>query len=239
MLWSFVLGIVLVACLLLIARWYVEADPKTLFRLLKWLAFGLALGTILVLLVTGRLGWAFAALPMLSAWFVRLRSLYHLGKVLRRMAGLGTANSPRTSDVETRFLRMTLDHDSGAMAGTVREGEFEGRSLDGLDAAELASLHATCRADPQSLQVLEAYLDRMRPDWRRAPEGEGDAAPFSDAMTPEEAYRILGLEPGAPDEAVKEAHRRLIAGLHPDHGGSGFLAAKVNQAKDLLLKGRR
>ena len=239
MLWSFLLGIALVVALLLIVRWYVQADPKALVRLIKWLAFGIVVGTILALLLTGRLAWAFAALPILSAWFLRLRSLYRLGKVFQRMTGFGASAGPQTSEVETPFLHMTLDHGSGTMAGTVRAGEFAGHPLDDLDLAELLRLHAECRADPQSLQVLEAYLDRMRPDWRQKPEGEEGPATFSDAMTPEEAYRVLGLEPGASDEAVKEAHRRLIAGLHPDHGGSSFLAAKVNQAKDLLLKGKR
>jgi curved DNA-binding protein CbpA len=58
-------------------------------------------------------------------------------------------------------------------------------------------------------------------------------------MTRAQALGILGLEPGADDAAVREAHRRLISLVHPDHGGSGFLAAQVNRARDLLLGRRR
>ena len=55
------------------------------------------------------------------------------------------------------------------------------------------------------------------------------------AMEREEAYKVLGLQPGASREAIKAAHRRLMQRVHPDHGGSDELAACVNRAKDLLL----
>ena len=146
------------------------------------------------------------------------------------------------------FLRMWLDHDSGAMSGQVLRGGFEGRMLDDLSLSELLILLDECRSgDQQSAVVLEAYLDRTQPDdWRNAGAGGGNTGSHagggsggrtsSGAMTREEAYEILGLQPGATAEEIKEAHKRLMLKMHPDQGGSTYLAAKINQAKDLLMR---
>ncbi len=112
---------------------------------------------------------------------------------------------------------------------------------------ELVDLLQTCWVEDQpSAQVLEAYLEREHPDWRarvqeEAPGnagGDGSRGPRrgNGAMTREEALKILGLEPGASKQEIKAAHHRLISGLHPDHGGSTYLAAQINRAKDILLK---
>ena len=146
----------------------------------------------------------------------------------------------QTSEISTRFLRMTLDHDSGEMHGEVLMGRFSGRRLDELELEQLVALWQDCRRDDaQSAAVLEAYLDRAHGEaWREMAgigSGEGAAAAAGGAMTRDEAYNILGLEPGATAEAIREAHRRLMRQVHPDHGGSNYLAAKINEAKDLLL----
>ena len=54
-------------------------------------------------------------------------------------------------------------------------------------------------------------------------------------MTRAEAYEVLGLKPGANEEEIRAAHRRLMQAAHPDHGGSDWLAARVNLARDVLL----
>jgi hypothetical protein len=126
------------------------------------------------------------------------------------------------------------------MDGTVLQGAWKGRRLSELSVESLLDLLAECRvSDPDSAQILEAYLERARPEWReKAGEAKPRAeAPPSASMSREEAYRILGLEPGADEVAVREAHRRLMMKMHPDIGGSSYLAAKINQAKDLLLGG--
>jgi hypothetical protein len=148
----------------------------------------------------------------------------------------------QTSTVSTPFLRMTLDHDTGSMTGTILHGRFSGMRVEELGSADLLALLRECRAeDEEGARLLEAYLDRVHPDWRDELAGERGggssrgAAPSSGDMTVEEAYAILGLAPGADADAIKEAHRRLMVKLHPDHGGSDYLATKINRARDLLL----
>jgi curved DNA-binding protein CbpA len=55
-------------------------------------------------------------------------------------------------------------------------------------------------------------------------------------MSRSEALKVLGLEEGATEEHIRAAHRRLILQTHPDKGGTSYLAAKINEAKDVLLK---
>jgi hypothetical protein len=150
---------------------------------------------------------------------------------------------PRSSEVETDLIRMRLDHDSGAMSGIVRRGVFAGRRLDELTRSELLALWRQCRVeDEPGGNLLEAYLDRLMPDWRAEAQragsaggGKGGARP--DAMTRAEAYEVLGLSWGAGEADIREAHRRLMMKLHPDQGGSTYLAAKLNRAREVLLGG--
>ncbi|MGF1641147.1 MAG: DnaJ domain-containing protein [Rhodospirillales bacterium] len=232
------LGTALVVGVLLVLHWYVSTEPKTLLRVLKWTGFAIAGGSLIVLAVTGRLGWALGMGALLLPWLMRLLQAARTARTFHRMASGATGE---TSSVETRFLRMTLDHDSGDVDGMVIEGPFAGRRLSDLDVAEVTTLLALCRRqDPQSAQILEAYLDRVHPTWRDDETGDADGGRRRDrggegTMTREEAFEVLGLQPGASEAEIKTAYHRLIAGLHPDKGGSTFLAAKVNQAKDVLL----
>jgi len=236
------LGIGLLIGLLLLVRAFVSTDPRTLARGLRVVGL-VAVGAAAVLLVvSGRIGmliWlAPLALPLLMRW-----------RTAAGRARAAAGPSPgQTSGVETPLLRMWLDHDSGSMDGDVRTGPYAGRRLSDLSPAELTALLKQAESDPQSLSLLEAYLDRTYPEWRDADGGGGAAGASADGkdrgadggMSPEEAYEILGLQPGADAEAVKEAHRRLMQRNHPDHGGSTYIAAQLNQAKDILLgKGHR
>ncbi len=245
-----ILGLALLSGLLLASRWFASADPKAIVRVLKWLLFGLIGLIVVYFVINGRLVWAFMTLPVLLPWLMRLRSAARMAKNFSRMASAGAggygAGDGQASEVETRYLKMTLDHASGAMNGEVREGPYAGRSLQSMSLDELVDLLETCRRDdPPSSQVLEAYLDRVQPGWREnagaghggGQSGGGEGASFAGgAMSREEALKILGLEEGASKEQVKEAHHRLMAGLHPDHGGSNYLASKINQAKEVLEK---
>ena len=244
----FVLGIALLAGLLLAGRWFIAADPKTLVKVLKGLLFGVIGLVAVFFLLTGRLAWALFALPALLPWFMRARSAHRMYKTFSRMAAAGGggpgAGTGQSSDVETRFLRMALNHDSGQMTGEVLEGDYAGRTLDSMSMDEVVDLLRVCWIEDQpSAQVLEAYLNRVHPDWRQSPGGAaaGDAdsgrqgSPRGGDMTRAEALDVLGLDDGASEKDIKDAHHRLIGGLHPDHGGSTYLAAKINQAKDVLL----
>ena len=239
MLPSFLLGIALVVGMVLIVRWYVSAEPRTVLKVLKWTGIGALAVAVIVLAVTGRLGWAFGMAAVLLPWALRILRTARTARSFARMAAGATG---RTSDVETRFLRMTLDHDTGDLDGEVVEGSGKGRRLGEMSLAELQALLRVCQdEDRQSAQILEAYLDRVHPDWRDAEAGDTASGGDRDrrggegTMSREEAYEVLGLQPGASETEIKSAYHRLIAGLHPDKGGSTFLAAKVNQAKEVLL----
>jgi DnaJ-domain-containing protein 1 len=117
---------------------------------------------------------------------------------------------------------------------------FANRRIESLKAAELALLWQDCRfTDQKSAQIIEAYLDRVHPTWREdmaRTEGAGrpDAA-AAGTMTRTQALDILGLKEGASEDDIRRAHRELMMKVHPDRGGSTFLATKINEAKDVLL----
>ena len=146
----------------------------------------------------------------------------------------------QVSRVRSTFVEMELDHDSGVMRGHILAGRHEGVALDTLDIATLTELIS--EFDPESRALLAAYLDRREPSWREHAQdyaGAGRAAASSGKMTAEEAYQILGIQPGASAEEIGRAHRSLMKKLHPDQGGSTYLAARVNEAKDVLLRRHR
>ena len=147
----------------------------------------------------------------------------------------------QVSRVRSAFLDMELDHDSGAMRGRILAGRHEGEALEALDVATLMELLPDI--DEESRALLAAYLDRREPGWREHAQGDAGAgqgaARRAGKMTEEEAYQILGLQPGASAEEIGRAHRSLMKKLHPDQGGSTYLAARVNEAKELLMRRHR
>ncbi|HTN96730.1 MAG TPA: DnaJ domain-containing protein [Nordella sp.] len=151
----------------------------------------------------------------------------------------GQKSAGQRSRVATSLLAMELDHDSGRMEGTVLAGPYKGRLLSALKDEELKTFHRQCTTvNDQSRALLEAWLDRSKAGWREAwqagPRGNGSAGPTG-AMSRAEALAVLGLKEGVSTEDIRNAHRRLMKEFHPDRGGSDYLAAKINQAKDVLL----
>jgi DnaJ-domain-containing protein 1 len=161
-----------------------------------------------------------------AAWLARQRSVSAMRTPTKR------------STVRSAMFEMELDLDTGEMDGLMLTGAHEGVWLSTLSELELSKIRATI-SDAESLALFEAYLDRRVPGWREHAKPHADAGqgstPRSGPMTKEEAYQVLGLEPGAGTQQIREAHRRLMKRMHPDSGGSTFLAAKINEAKDVLL----
>lgn len=158
--------------------------------------------------------------------------------------GLGQKATGGFSRVRSRVVEVELDHDSGKLGGTVLSGPYAGRKFDALSETELVRLHGECVVgDPDGARLLETYLDRRFPRWREHAEARVNERrgpePQLGAMSKEEAYEVLGLQPGAAEAAIRDAHRLLMKRLHPDQGGTTYLASRVNQAKDVLLNRHR
>lgn len=211
--------------LVLVLRIFLRASPATL-------ATGLKRAAALALLL------AAAGLVLLrQVWLAVPVAI--LGITLLMAARRRGPSAGGTSTVRSAGLEMTLDHETGAMDGEVLAGRFEGRRLSELRLDELLDLAADLRLDPESLRLLEGYLDRAHPGWRdHVDENVGarrGAAARPGRMSAQEAYEVLGLRPGASEAEIRQAHRRLMKEAHPDRGGSASLAARINEAKDTLL----
>jgi hypothetical protein len=216
------------------ARMFADADPTKLAKQLRVAGGVAALGAAGYLSLTGRF---YAAVPLGFLAF----SLFDWWRMPAGFGARTKRSSNQTSRVRSAFIEMELDHDTGAMRGRILAGQYEGVPLETLDQATLVSLLAGL--DAESRALLEAYLDRREPGWREHVEEDASAGsrepPRSGAMTEEEAYQILGLEPGADTADIRRAHRTLMKRLHPDQGGSTYLATRVNAAKETLLRRHR
>lgn len=228
-----VAGVAGLGAMYLLMRWFARANSATVAGILRWvLVVG---GAALLLFLALRVG-IYAALPLVLVLPLAWRRWGRFGLGGRPV---GTATSSgQASEVRTDTLAMNLDHDSGRMDGTVLRGRFTCRTLSSLNLAEILVILEVCRtSDTLSVGLLESYLDRTHGvDWRELHEArrsEGSAG--GTWMTTEEALGILGLAPGATPDDIKAAHRRLLLKLHPDQGGSTYLASKINQAKNFLL----
>jgi hypothetical protein len=228
------LGIVALLLVLWALNAFARTDPRTVVRVAKASGGAAALAGAATLAATGRIMLAvplgIAGLSLLGLW-------PGMGAFGRR----GQRSRGRTSRVRSAFLEMELDHDSGAMRGRILAGRHEGVALDALETTTLIGLLG--EIDEESRALLAAYLDRRAPGWREHAQGDATAGrggtPSSGPMTQQEAYQILGLQPGASAEDIGRAHRALMKRLHPDQGGSTYLAARINEAKEVLLRRHR
>jgi hypothetical protein len=230
---TIIFGIVVLTLALWALNAFSKVNPRTAAVVLKT---GGGIGALAIAGVLGLRGRLDVAIPLgltglgLLGWLPW--SIPGFGERTRKSAG-------QVSRVRSAFVEMELDHDTGAMRGRILAGPHEGVMLDALDVATLTASLATI--DEESRALLMAYLDRREPSWREhaqgdAATGRGRSAWSSGKMTEEEAYQILGVQPGASAKDIGSAHRALMKKLHPDQGGSTYLAARVNEAKDILLR---
>ena len=233
---TLIFGVVVLVLVLWALNIISKVDPKIAARVMKLGGGLLALGFAVFLGLRGELG---IAIP-LGAFGLGLLGWLPFGP-----AGF-TARTRKTggqsSRVRSAFFEMELDHDSGAMRGRVLAGRYQGADLGTLDVETLVSMLG--EVDEESRALLMAYLDRRQPTWRDDMQadtaaGEVNSLWNSGKMTDEEAYQILGVKQGASADEIGHAHRTLMKKLHPDQGGSTYLAARVNQAKDVLLRRHR
>lgn len=224
--WVF-LGAIALIILLLLVNWASNADAKTMRQVGRYfLAF--LCGVLALLLATRGLFALAGPLGVLA---------FALATNIRIPALGGGGKTPgQKSQVETLYLRVELDHDTGDMDGEVLVGQFQGRKLSELDREELEALLEECQgADAEGARLLDAYLARRFSGHQRREERADAGASSSPDMSVNEAYDVLGLSTGASDSEIKSAHRRLMKKFHPDRGGSDYFAARLNRAKEILL----
>jgi len=234
---SLLLGVAVLALLLWAANSFSKADPKAAARLLR------TLGGVAIVLFAGFLLLRGEIGPAITVGLVGLGMLGWVSIWPATFGARTQKSAGQVSRVRTAFIEMELDHDSGSMHGRILAGAHQGETLDTLDPQTLIGLLGAMDADSRDL--LAAYLDRRAPEWRE--HAQGDAAAGSRSRTPgrgskmteEEAYQILGIRAGASAQDISRAHRSLMKKLHPDQGGSTYLAARVNEAKDVLMSRHR
>jgi hypothetical protein len=232
---TLILGVLVLVLVLWLLHSFARSDPRKVAAVLKISGGTVSLAGAAFFMARGRID---VAIPL------GITGLGLLGWLPFGPAGFGARTqkkSGQVSRVRTAFIEMELDHDSGAMQGRVLAGRHEGVPLDALDPPTLIGLLG--EIDEESRALLATYLDRREPGWREHAQDDAAAgrggAPRSGPMTEQEAYQILGLQPGASAAEIGRAHRTLMKKLHPDQGGSTYLAARINEAKDTLLRRHR
>ena len=212
--------------------------PKNQLKSLYWkVGLGTAAIVLILLAATGRIHWIGAMIGALIPFVRRsiplLIRFFPLIQQYIRTRPQPAPSSNNCSEVKTRILNMVLDHDTEQLSGEVISGPFSGRNLDNLELHDLQTLLEYChQQEKDSARLLMTYLNhRFGNSWQQSstpPQRDGN-------LTVEAAYAVLGLQPGASKEQIVQAHRKMMQKVHPDRGGSDYLAAQINEAKDLLI----
>jgi hypothetical protein len=194
---------------------------------------------VIILTLAGKMHWIGAAL---TGALVVARQL--LPVLIRLLPALGqwraqaATTGGKQSEVSARMIKMTLDHDTGELSGVVLEGAYKDWLLSELDRSQLDTLLEFCqREDADSAQLLASYMEQRYPDDDHPSDREEHhSGERASGLSRAEALAVLGLNEDAEEADIVAAHRTLIQKLHPDRGGNDYLAAKINEAKDFLLR---
>ena len=224
----------------LLLYFFISTPAARLKRIVFWSAGIVSVGIFIFLLyrLSGSFLWSWVVflIPLILRWRGLIQQIRRAAK---------TASGPakgQVSSVNTEFLEMTLNHDTGEMSGLVKKGEKKGYRIETLNLNQLLELIEESKSDAASIQLLERFLDKyFDENWRETSQSSSDRYEnnndySSDSISRAQALKILGLVEPVTDEQIKEAHRRLILANHPDRGGSTFLATQINKAKDVLLE---
>ena len=224
----------------LLLYFFISTPAARLKRIVFWSAGIVSVGIFIFLLyrLSGSFLWSWVVflIPLILRWRGLIQQIRRAAK---------TASGPakgQVSSVNTEFLEMNLNHDTGEMSGLVKKGEKKGYSIETLNLNQLLELIEESKSDAASIQLLERFLDKyFDENWRETYQSSSDRYEnnndySSDSISRAQALKILGLVEPVTDEQIKEAHRRLILANHPDRGGSTFLATQINKAKDVLLE---
>lgn len=237
-----ILFVVMVTAIVLYRR---KKTPLQRKLFLFKFALSVVLFSLVYLTFTGKMHFLVAIGAAVLPFIIRLAPFIKYIPVLRKYyqqkKSSQKTNDGETSSIETSLLTMIINHDTGQMEGIIRVGRFADKKLTECSEEQLFRLYQQAENNHQdSLSVLNAYLDRViGGQWRQRFESEkADKVKQTDTneMSTSEALDILGINSDASREEIIKAHRKLIQKLHPDRGGSHYLAAKLNQAKALLLK---
>lgn len=234
-------GILLILAIILVflaIKKFKTLPPADAKKFLFKLAIYAAAGIFVLAAITGRVHWLMGILGAMVPLAQRLWRVFNTIKWLKGNIpnqGADKQKDPQAgqqSEVTTPYLHMRLHLDSGKMFGDVLDGPQKGESLERLNLQQLLTLYEFYQEHHSgSAKLLASYLNHYHPDWQQT-----ETPSLNGKMSIDQAHEILGLQPPIDVDTVRQAHRRLIQKLHPDRGGSSYLASQINRAKDILLE---
>ena len=249
MLLRLIFAVAIIFLLFMVIRHFKKSPPQLSSNILKQAAIYAAVAGVVILVVTGRLHWLFAAaaslIPLFKKALPLLRYAPFLKQLLQRFSSTYTkqqSKSEQTAQIESRYIRLFLNQNTGEINGLVLNGNYQGKNLKQLPLKQLLQLLSEYQQlDVESARLLLVFIDKFHGEnWRNQTEynhSQTNPPPSNQStMTDEEAYQILGLSQPASESEIASAYKKLMLKMHPDRGGSSYLASKINQARDHLIK---